>query len=98
MKRLQPFSHKELNRLQERNTALILHGLLGQGRNWRSFAKNLLSRLSQQQGTNWRVLTVDLRCHGNSAALSGFTPPHTMHACAQDLCSFVQQRLAYVTI
>ena len=52
-----------------------------------------VSRLSNQEGTSWRVMNLDLRCHGNSTALPGFNAPHTMHACAQDVCSFIQQRL-----
>lgn len=37
---------------------LILHGLFGSGRNWTSIAKNLAE--------NRRVLTIDLRNHGDS--------------------------------
>ena len=37
---------------------IILHGLFGSARNWRSMAQ----RLSQ----NYRVYTVDLRNHGDS--------------------------------
>ena len=55
-----------------------------------------VSELSNQGGASWRVLNLDLRCHGNSTQLPGFNAPHTMQACAQDVCSFIQQRLQYV--
>lgn len=59
------------------STALILHGIFGQGRNMATFAKSLLV-----QHPNWGFVTVDLRNHGNS---QGFLAPHTLEACAQDL-------------
>lgn len=57
----------------------ILHGLLGEGRNWRSFAK-LLSASNPEL----RVLLVDLRGHGKSSALR-LTGPHTLSAAVDDL-------------
>ena len=48
------------------STIFILHGLMGAGRNWRSFAKQLRQRLGEQ---DWRVVLVDLRGHGASASV-----------------------------
>ena len=59
------------------NTALLLHGILGSHRNWRSFARRLATALP-----DWRFVLVDQRCHGNSTHLSG---PHTVASCAEDL-------------
>jgi|LauGreSuBDMM15SN_2_FD.fasta_scaffold1036615_1 pimeloyl-ACP methyl ester carboxylesterase len=39
-------------------TVLFLHGILGSGKNWSSFAK----RVAQQCGL--QALLIDLRCHG----------------------------------
>lgn len=56
----------------------ILHGLLGSGRNWRSFARRLAGATP-----SLRVVLVDLRGHGHSAALGG--APHTLAAAAADV-------------
>ena len=53
------------------STIFILHGLMGAGRNWRSFAKQLRQRLGEQE---WRVVLVDLRGHGASASIGQGTP------------------------
>ncbi|MED5374645.1 MAG: alpha/beta hydrolase [Myxococcota bacterium] len=64
--------------------ALILHGILGSGRNWSSFARALSKRCP-----DWQFLLVDLRAHGRSPTLS---PPHTVTACAGDLRTLTRQR------
>ncbi len=56
---------------------LVLHGIMGNLRNWRSFARRLVDDLP-----GWRVLTVDLRNHGQSL---GAPPPHTLSTAARDL-------------
>lgn len=61
--------------------ALVLHGILGSGRNWMTFAKSLAA-----QAPGWRFELVDLRGHGRSPT---FTAPHTVGACAGDLKRFV---------
>lgn len=33
----------------------------------------------------WSILLVDQRCHGASAKLDGFAPPHTLAASASDI-------------
>lgn len=60
-----------------RHTAFLLHGILGSGRNWRSFAARLAER-----HPDWRFVLPDLRNHGDSPPLP---PPHTLAACAEDL-------------
>ncbi|MBL8682226.1 MAG: alpha/beta hydrolase [Myxococcales bacterium] len=57
--------------------ALFLHGILGSGANWRTFAKRVVARCPA-----WGAALVDLRLHGNSQSLA---PPHTVAACAEDL-------------
>lgn len=58
-------------------TAFVLHGILGSGRNWRTFAR----RLVQREPTA-RVVLVDLRNHGDSGGASG---PHTLQSTSDDL-------------
>ncbi len=60
-----------------RRSVWFVHGILGQGRNWRSFARRLL-----EVAPGWRAVLPDLRCHGRSPALP---PPHDLDACAADL-------------
>ena len=55
---------------------LLLHGIYGAGRNWRSVARRLVSARP-----GWGVTLVDLRAHGRSPRLA----PHTIEACAADL-------------
>jgi esterase len=56
---------------------VFLHGILGSGSNWRTFANKLIAARP-----NWGVALVDLRMHGLS---QGFGPPHTIAACAADV-------------
>ncbi|KAK3405772.1 hypothetical protein EUGRSUZ_K02563 [Eucalyptus grandis] len=74
-------------------TAFVLHGLLGSGRNWRSFSRSLASTLSAASPpSDWRMVLVDLRNHGRSAELGGFGPPHDMFSAAKDLADLVKSR------
>ncbi|MCB9779350.1 MAG: alpha/beta hydrolase [Alphaproteobacteria bacterium] len=59
------------------HTVWFLHGILGSGNNWRSFARRLLD-----DHPDWRAVLIDLRNHGDSQGLPG---PHTLAACAEDL-------------
>lgn len=56
---------------------LCLHGIFGMGRNWATYA-GMLTRSNPR----WGVILVDLRLHGRS---TGFAPPHTLEACADDV-------------
>ncbi|MEM9070646.1 MAG: alpha/beta hydrolase [Myxococcota bacterium] len=58
----------------------FLHGILGQGANWRSLARRLVTARPELQG-----LLVDLRLHGDSLDLP---PPHRVDAAARDLEPF----------
>lgn len=55
----------------------LLHGALGSGQNWVSFARRLVAARP-----GMRCVLPDLRCHGGSVEA---TPPHTLEAAAQDL-------------
>ncbi|GJP48816.1 hypothetical protein CLOM_g8096 [Closterium sp. NIES-68] len=80
-------------------TAVIVHGLLGSGRNWRGPAKLLGKRLvtastssssadQSASGLSWRFLLVDLRHHAQSAARQ-FPQPDDMSHAAADLARLV---------
>lgn len=56
---------------------LFLHGILGSGNNWRSFAQRLVDAHPQ-----WGAVLVDLRMHGQSQLAP---PPHTLATAAEDL-------------
>lgn len=57
--------------------ALFLHGILGQGNNWRGFARRLV-----EARPGWGAVLVDLRAHGRSLDAP---PPDTGRAAARDL-------------
>ncbi len=56
---------------------VFLHGILGSGANWRTFARQIVAARPE-----WGALLVDLRLHGDS---QGFAPPHTLEAAARDI-------------
>ena len=56
---------------------LFLHGILGRGSNWRSFARRLVAARP-----SWGAVLVDLRMHGDSQPME---PPHTVARAADDL-------------
>ncbi|XP_034675577.1 abhydrolase domain-containing protein C22H12.03 isoform X1 [Vitis riparia] len=66
-------------------TAVLVHGILGSRKNWGTFAR----RLAQAFPT-WQFLSVDLRCHGDSASISK-RGPHTVAAAALDVLKLVAQ-------
>ena len=63
--------------LAPRRWMLVLHGILGSGANWRTFARRLAAACP-----SWGFVLVDLRAHGQSA---GAPPPHSIAAAADDL-------------
>ncbi len=64
----------------EGSPILIVHGLFGSKRNWSSIAKQL--------GRTHRIITVDLRNHGDSP----WSDTHTYPAMAQDLATLIRQQ------
>jgi pimeloyl-ACP methyl ester carboxylesterase len=56
---------------------LVLHGILGSGGNFRSFARRVALAYP-----DWGMVLVDLRAHGQSLDAP---PPHTVAAAAEDL-------------
>ena len=58
---------------------LVLHGILGRGKNWRSLARRLARALP-----GWAVVLVDLRLHGDSRHVTG---PHDLASAARDLAA-----------
>lgn len=60
---------------------VILHGIYGQGSNWRTFARALA-----KERPDWGLLLVDLRMHGQS---QGAPPPHTLAAAAEDVLRLI---------
>lgn len=60
---------------------LFLHGILGSGANWRTFARRLVAAKPE-----WGAVLVDLRLHGDSQPKDGaFGPPHTLRSAAHDI-------------
>lgn len=59
------------------DTVVIVHGLFGQARNWNAIARKLANQ--------YRVVTVDLRNHGQS----GWDPDMTYQAMAGDLAELI---------
>jgi esterase len=56
---------------------LFLHGILGSGGNWRTFARRFV-----EAHPTWAAILVDLRLHGGSREA---VAPHTLHSAARDL-------------
>ena len=61
---------------------LFLHGILGAGANWRTFAKQIVAA-----DPSWGAVLVDLRLHGESQG--DFGGPHTVAAAAGDVAELI---------
>ncbi|KAJ4978097.1 hypothetical protein NE237_008877 [Protea cynaroides] len=90
---LETLAYEEIRLTPERpkeSIAFVLHGLLGSGRNWRSFSRSLASKLaSSPSSVGWRMVLVDLRNHGKSVEDKSLGPPHDMVNAARDLANLV---------
>jgi esterase len=64
---------------------VFLHGILGSGANWRTFARQITAARPQ-----WGALLVDIRLHGDSVV--DFDPPHTLESAARDIVFAIQAR------
>ena len=62
---------------------VFLHGILGSGANWASFARRFV-----EARPDWGALLVDLRLHGRSAAGEN---PHTVNTAAQDVVKALEE-------
>lgn len=62
---------------------IFLHGILGSGANWRTFAKQIVTARPE-----WGAVLVDLRLHGESQ--TGLAPPHTLAAAAGDVAELME--------
>lgn len=60
----------------------FLHGILGSGANWRSFARKWLAQRAAAGEGDWGAVLVDLRDHGES---QGFEGERTVAAAGADL-------------
>ncbi|XP_010421916.1 PREDICTED: uncharacterized protein LOC104707289 [Camelina sativa] len=76
---------KEDKSVPDTPTAVLVHGILGSGKNWGTFAR----RLAHEFPT-WQFLLVDLRCHGDSASLKK-RGPHSVATTASDVLKLVGQ-------
>ncbi|XP_057438105.1 uncharacterized protein LOC130730180 [Lotus japonicus] len=90
---LQTVAYEELRAHPDKpytSTAFIIHGFLGSARNWRSFSRNLLPTLSNSSpSSNWRMVMLDMRNHGQSAERK-LNPPHDLDNAAKDLADLVK--------
>ncbi|XP_010520701.1 PREDICTED: protein ABHD11 [Tarenaya hassleriana] len=90
---LKTLAYEEIRNSDNRpydSTAIVIHGLLGSGRNWRSFSLSLASSLSAFSGSEWRMVLVDLRNHGRSTEVEGLDPPHDLVSSAKDVADLVK--------
>ena len=78
----------------ERDTTIVLHGLLGNGRNLRTFVNMLFKRMVRERERRQpdalfehHVLLMDLRHHGHTHAAGEYIPstPDTLENCAKDV-------------
>jgi pimeloyl-ACP methyl ester carboxylesterase len=80
-----------------KRTWVFTHGLLGSGRNWKTFAKNFCDDLSNKlKGEPVRALLVDLRCHGVTAERGEkrkTSSSNTVDNAARDLLRLVRDQL-----
>lgn len=66
-------------------TAVLVHGILGKRQNMIPFARRLVAGFP-----HWQIVVVDLRCHGESAALSSsLRGAHGLESAANDVISLL---------
>ena len=72
------------------NIVVVLHGVLGSGKNLRTFSQMLIDQAMKRSGKVWEAALLDLRCHGQSTGRPTLSPPHTISAAATDVAQTVQ--------
>lgn len=65
-----------------------------QGKNLRTFARQLAQMAADETGRTWRIVLPDLRNHGETAGVPGFPAPHTVRAAAGDVIRLMQREMA----
>jgi pimeloyl-ACP methyl ester carboxylesterase len=69
---------------EQSTPVVIMHGLLGNSRNFQTWGNTLVKMLDKQR----RVFAVDMRNHGASSHHTGMTYPEM----AEDIVAFMQER------
>jgi pimeloyl-ACP methyl ester carboxylesterase len=70
--------------IEQSTPVVIMHGLLGNSRNFQTWGANLVKLLDKQR----RVFAVDMRNHGASSHHASMTYPEM----AEDIAAFMQER------
>ncbi|KAI8108115.1 hypothetical protein M9434_006145 [Picochlorum sp. BPE23] len=86
------FERAEQN--ESESVSVVLHGLLGTGRNLRTFVNMLFNGLVSDEtccSTKHRVLLMDLRHHGKSNQIFDPSGPDTIENAAQDVIHTVEK-------
>ena len=88
------YSDKEIQttNMHEPNTVVMLHGILGSGKNLRTVSQLLINEAAEQSEQRWQAALVDLRCHGQSTGRQGIPKPNTMSAAAHDVVKMVKSK------
>ena len=81
-------SSTTLNASKKRRIAVILHGIMGTGRNWMTPAKKLVER-----NPEWSILLTDLRGHGANANSGVSGHKHTIEMCARDVRQTLREEI-----
>lgn len=77
-------------------TAVVIHGLLGAGKNWRSFTTKLAEQAAAESSRSWRMVLVDQRNHGASTSMHGLHPPHSLQSSAADVIRLMDRQFGGV--
>ncbi|MGF1465158.1 MAG: alpha/beta fold hydrolase [Sandaracinaceae bacterium] len=76
-------AHQRLGDPSAARLVVLLHGILGRGQNWRSFAQALV-----RERPAWGAVLVDLRAHGGSRDVP---PPDDLDRAAADVAELVDR-------
>jgi pimeloyl-ACP methyl ester carboxylesterase len=79
-----------ISKKKEENIGVVLHGLLGTGRNLRTFASQLLKEVSSETN-DWTFVLMDLRHHGKSHGYFVPQGPDNVENTAKDVIQTMGQ-------